>query len=143
MSFNKISRNPPVIWQNEPYPAGEQLDAREAGVVRDVNGRVAALDPPDELRDDHEAHDDEERGDVEEEQPLEEAEVGRDARPKLALDRLQRSPPQFRRVEQLRRPPLDVFPFLRNTRCHSFTNNLSRVPVEGNHQCVWFVWNIE
>ena len=76
---------------------------------------MVSLDPPEELWNYHEQDDDEEGGDVKEEQPLEETEVGRHARPKLSLDRLQRGLPQFQRVEQLGHASLDVFPALQKT----------------------------
>ena len=84
---------------------------------------MVALDPPEELRNDHEQDDDEEGGDVKEEQPLEEAEVGRHARPKLSLDSLQGSLPQFQRVEQLGHTSLQLLPALQKTSSDIFNNN--------------------
>ena len=142
LAFNYLTK------QNEPYPTGEQLDAGERCVVRDVDGRMVALDPPDELRNDDEQDDDEEGGDVKEEQPLEETEVGRHACPKLSLDRLQGGLPQFQRVEQFGHTSLDMFPALRKKTCSDIFNNDNKVTAikylhcssqycEKNNYCLW------
>lgn len=75
-----------VMWCS--YPTGEQLNAGETGIVRRINCRVFATNPPQKLWDDDKEENDEEGRDVEEKEPLEELEVWCHARAEVALDGL-------------------------------------------------------